>query len=70
MPNSPDQLCETWMALLTDPEKLAQLSRDAHEGTKARFNIHNHANEIIALYERVHNGIAITSEENTDVVTA
>jgi glycosyltransferase involved in cell wall biosynthesis len=33
MPNSPEKLCETWMAL-SDPEKLAQLSKDAHEGTK------------------------------------
>jgi len=69
MPNSPEKLSEVWVSLLTDPDKLAQLGKAAHDGTKARFNIHNHAKEIITLYESLHAGVSITSEESKDVVT-
>ena len=51
MPNTPIKLSETWADLLTNPEKLEKLSRDGYEGTKKNFNIHNHAAEIIGLYE-------------------
>lgn len=51
MPNSPAKLSETWAGLLNNPEKLEKLSRDGYEGTKKKFNIHNHAAEIIGLYE-------------------
>ncbi len=53
MPNSPEKLAETWAALLSKPEKLEKLSRDGYEGTKKHFNIHNHTNEIIELYENL-----------------
>ena len=53
MPNSPEKLCETWIDLLNNPEKLEKLSINGHEGTKKKFNIHNHAAEIIGLYERL-----------------
>ena len=51
MPNSPEKLSETWAELLSNPEKLEKLSHDGYEGTKRKFNIHNHAAEIIGLYE-------------------
>lgn len=51
MPNSPEKLSETWAELLTSPEKLEKLSLDGYLGTKNKFNIHNHAAEIIGLYE-------------------
>ncbi|WP_340110849.1 glycosyltransferase family 4 protein [Maribellus mangrovi] len=51
MPNTPIKLSEAWSELLTDPEKLEKLSRDGYEGTTKKFNIHNHAKEIITLYE-------------------
>lgn len=51
MPNSPEKLSETWAELLSNPEKLEKLSHDGYEGTKKKFNIHNHAAEIIGLYE-------------------
>ena len=51
MPNSPEKLSEIWAELLSDPEKLEKLSHDGYEGTKKKFNIHNHAAEIIGLYE-------------------
>jgi len=51
MPNSPEKLSKTWADLLSNPEKLEKLSHDGYEGTKKKFNIHNHAAEIIGLYE-------------------
>jgi len=53
-PNTPIKLSETWADLLSNPEKLKKLSSDGYEGTKKHFNIHNHAAEIIGLYERLH----------------
>ena len=53
MPNSPEKLCETWTELLNNPEKLEKLSMNGYEGTKKKFNIHNHAAEIIGLYENL-----------------
>ncbi|NCB07328.1 MAG: glycosyltransferase family 1 protein, partial [Bacteroidia bacterium] len=51
MPNTPEKLSKTWAELLSNPEKLEKLSRDGYEGTKRNFNIHNHTQEIITLYE-------------------
>uniref|UniRef100_UPI003217E376 glycosyltransferase family 4 protein n=1 Tax=uncultured Draconibacterium sp. TaxID=1573823 RepID=UPI003217E376 len=53
MPNTPEKLAETWGELLNDPAKLEQLSLTGVEGTKEKFNIHNHAAEIVELYERL-----------------
>jgi glycosyltransferase involved in cell wall biosynthesis len=53
MPNSPEKLAETWAGLLSDPEKLEQLSRAGYEGTKANFDIHAKAIETIELYEKL-----------------
>ncbi len=53
MPNSPDKLSETWGELLNNPKKLEQLSLAGLKGVKEKFNIHNHAEEIVGLYERL-----------------
>lgn len=53
MPNTPEKLCETWAKLLMDAEKLEQLSLAGLKGVKEQFNIHNHAAEIVGLYERL-----------------
>ncbi|MEN8118346.1 MAG: glycosyltransferase family 4 protein [Bacteroidota bacterium] len=50
-PNTPVKLSETWADLFNNPDKLDKLSRAGYEGTKEKFNIHNHAAEIIGLYE-------------------
>jgi glycosyltransferase involved in cell wall biosynthesis len=50
-PNTPEKLSETWGELLNNPQKLEQLSLAGVKGTKEKFNIHNHAQEIIGLYE-------------------
>jgi glycosyltransferase involved in cell wall biosynthesis len=51
MPNSPEKLSETMAELLANRENLEKLSVAGYEGTKKKFNIHNHAAEIIGLYE-------------------
>lgn len=51
MPNMPEKLSETWADLLNNPDKLEELSQKGYEGTTKKFNIHNHAKEIITLYE-------------------
>ena len=51
MPNNPEKLSETWAELLVNPEKLEELSLAGVKGTIEKFNIHNHAAEIIGLYE-------------------
>lgn len=53
MPNTPQKLSETWAELLSNPEKLEELGRKGYEGTNKKFNIHNHAKEIITLYENL-----------------
>ncbi|NOR75824.1 MAG: glycosyltransferase [Draconibacterium sp.] len=55
MPNTPEKLSKTWANLLTNPETLEELSRAGYEGTKEKFNIHSHAEEIIELYESLRN---------------
>jgi glycosyltransferase involved in cell wall biosynthesis len=53
MPNSPEKLAETWEHLFLHPEKLKLLSRRGYEGTKAKFDIHVKAKEIIEIYEKL-----------------
>ncbi|RIH65032.1 glycosyltransferase family 1 protein [Mariniphaga sediminis] len=50
-PNTPEKLSETWAKLLSDSEKLEQLSQAGYSGVKEKFNIQNHAEEIITLYK-------------------
>lgn len=52
-PNSPEKLSESWAELLVNPEKLQRLSEAGYKGTKEKFNIHNHAEEIVGLYENL-----------------
>jgi len=53
LPNSPEKLSESWADLLSDPVKSEQLSIAGYERTKEKFNIHNHAAEIIELYKKL-----------------
>lgn len=52
-PNTPETLCKTFAGLLSDPEKLNQLSVTAREGVEINFNIHDHAKEMIAVYQNI-----------------
>lgn len=52
-PNSPEKLSESLAGLLSNPEKLEKLSRAGYDGTKANFDIHAKAIEIIELYKKL-----------------
>jgi glycosyltransferase involved in cell wall biosynthesis len=50
-PNTPEVLMQTWAMVLSDREKLANLSQLARKGVEKYFNIHDHAREIIEVYK-------------------
>src|SRR5690606_4422485 len=47
MPDSPEKLSEAWAELLSDPDRLEQLSVAGHQGVKEKFNINSHARELV-----------------------
>ncbi len=49
-PNTPEKISETWAKLLSNPDKIQELSKNAREGTEREFNIHKQVKEIISLY--------------------
>ena len=51
--NTPLALCEALSALLSDSEKLNNLSLNARKGVEVNFNIHDHAKEMIEVYGRI-----------------
>jgi glycosyltransferase involved in cell wall biosynthesis len=53
MPNSPERLSESWADLLSDPGKPERLSRAGYEGVKDKFNIHNHAAEMLEFFKKL-----------------
>ena len=52
-PNTPEVLCETLAGLLSDSEKLIGLSLAARKGVEKNFNIHDHAKEMIEVYQKL-----------------
>lgn len=52
-PNTPEMLCEALTGLLSDPEKLNQLSINARKGVEINFNIHDHAKKMIDVYQKL-----------------
>ncbi|MCX6238612.1 MAG: glycosyltransferase family 4 protein [Bacteroidia bacterium] len=50
-PNSPEALCEALAGLLSVSDKLNILSVKARKGVEFNFNIHDHAKEMIAVYQ-------------------
>ena len=52
-PNTPEMLCEALTGLLSDPEKLNQLSINARKGVEINFNIHDHAKEMTDVYQKL-----------------
>ena len=51
--NTPQALCEALAELLSDPEKLNQMSVNARKGVETKFNIHDHAKEMIDVYQNL-----------------
>jgi glycosyltransferase involved in cell wall biosynthesis len=52
-PNTPEELCESLAALLSDPSKLNELSVNARKGVETKFDIHQHAKAMIDIYRRI-----------------
>ncbi len=50
-PNLPANLADSLGTLLSDPNLLEKLSRDAREGVVTSFNIQSHASEMARIYE-------------------
>jgi len=50
-PNTPEALCEALVSLLSDHEKLNSLSENARKGVEIQFNIQDHTNEMINVYQ-------------------
>jgi len=49
-PNTPEALCDVFSGLLSDAEKLSDLSSCARKGVEKYFNIHDHTSEMINVY--------------------
>lgn len=54
-PNTPEKLCESLAALLSDPAKLNELSANARKGVEAKFDIYQHAKAMVDIYENIVN---------------
>ena len=52
-PNTSESLCEALAGLLSDPKKLNALSLNARKGVETNFNIHDHAKEMIGVYQKI-----------------
>jgi len=50
-PNTPEALCEALAGLLVDSEKLNAISLRARDGLESNFNIHDHAKQMIGIYQ-------------------
>ncbi|MEI7523397.1 MAG: glycosyltransferase family 4 protein [Mariniphaga sp.] len=52
-PNTPEALCATLTACLSDSKSLNNLSLAARNGVEVHFNIHDHAKEMIEVYQKL-----------------
>lgn len=50
--NTPEGLAKAWEELLVDKSKLEKLSNQARKGVEEKFNIHQHAREMVEAYEK------------------
>jgi glycosyltransferase involved in cell wall biosynthesis len=51
--NTPEELASNFEELLTNPEKLSQLSKQAYKGVKENFDIHTQASRMIEVYKEI-----------------
>lgn len=49
-PNTPEELAKAWKHLLENKQELGQLSNQARKGVEGKFNIHQHAQEMVEAY--------------------
>ncbi|WP_429410038.1 glycosyltransferase family 4 protein [Roseimarinus sediminis] len=52
-PNSPEALAKAWAALLDDPEKIGQLSREARASIEKHFDINIQAEKLVEIYRKI-----------------
>lgn len=52
-PNRPEHLADALVNLLKDPDRLTRLSEAGIRGVKDHFNIFAHAQELVAVYEKM-----------------
>lgn len=52
-PNDPATLADTWATLLSNTEELQGLGIQARRGVEQYFNIHDHAKEMIGVYQKM-----------------
>lgn len=52
-PNNPATLADTWATLLSNTEELQGLGIQARRGVEQYFNIHDHAKEMIGVYQKM-----------------
>jgi glycosyltransferase involved in cell wall biosynthesis len=62
-PNTPQTLMEAWSQVLSDSGRLESLSHQARKGVEQFFNIHDHAREMVGVYQELIN------KKGKDVVT-
>jgi len=52
-PNTPEELAKTWAKVLSDPEKIQQMSKEGIETVHAKFTNEVLSKEVLAVYEKV-----------------
>ena len=52
-PNTPEALCAALEGLLSDSKNLSELGSAARNGVESNFNIHDHAKEMIEVYQKL-----------------
>ena len=51
--NTPEELCESLAELLSDPERLNELSANAREGVETKFDILDLSKGMVGIYEKI-----------------
>jgi glycosyltransferase involved in cell wall biosynthesis len=51
--NTPEELSESLAGLLSDPDRLNELSANARKGVESKFDIHDHAKAMIGIYSEI-----------------
>lgn len=51
--NTPEELSESLAELLSDPDKLNELSANGRKGVETKFDIYDHAKEMVEIYEKI-----------------
>ena len=54
--NTPEELSKSLAELLSDPERLNELSAKARKGVETKFDIYQHAKSMVEIYQTIGNG--------------